>query len=366
MKILIAGTHFTPAIALIEELKKEKGVEIIYAGRKTTLEGDKTSSIESVILPSLNVEFISIITGRLYRRISFYALISFLKIPVGFLQAFIVTLKNRPDIVVSFGGYISVPIVFVSWLFSIPVISHEQGITLGLANKINSIFSDKIALSFPGKNEDERYVLTGNPLRKSVLNAGRLKEYRDFFDNAKKKGLKTILVTGGNQGAHTINLAIEDSLKEFKKIAALIHITGDSKFKDYERLKEKEEDGYLVRKWINEDFGGILKEVDLVICRGGINTIMEVLFFGKPMIIIPLSKKINTEQIKNAKYFEKYGMVKILYQEELSGKNLLSLVNNILKNLEYFKQKALKAKAIINPDAAKALALQILLTYEKK
>ena len=86
MKILITGAHFTPAVATIEELKKMDKVEVVYVGRNTTLEGDKTQSVESKALPEMGVKFITIITGRLQRSLTIFTFFSLLKIPFGFLS----------------------------------------------------------------------------------------------------------------------------------------------------------------------------------------------------------------------------------------------------------------------------------------
>ena len=84
MRILITGAHFTPAVAVVEELKKRDGLEIIYVGRSATMEGDNTLSQEAQVLPKLGVRFISITTGRLQRFLSPYFVISLLKIPLLF------------------------------------------------------------------------------------------------------------------------------------------------------------------------------------------------------------------------------------------------------------------------------------------
>ena len=172
MKILITGAHFTPAFATIEELNKYKDVEIVYVGRKTTLEGDNTSSVESRLLPKLGVKFITITAGRLQRTFTPFTLISLLKIPIGFIQALHIILREKPDVVLSFGGYIALPLVIVAWLFSIPIIIHEQTLISGLANRLGSFFADKIAISFPENKlfDKAKAVLTGNPLRREILN----------------------------------------------------------------------------------------------------------------------------------------------------------------------------------------------------
>ena len=170
MKILLTGAHFTPAAAVVDKLKKYPNTKIVYVGRKTTLEGDSSISQESQILPRMGVKFIPIITGRLQREFSFYTIPSLLKIPVGLVQSLYIILSERPKVVLSFGGYVAVPIVAISWLFSIPIIIHEQTSVSGLANKISAFFADKIALSFNQAKLGEKSIFVGNPLRKEITN----------------------------------------------------------------------------------------------------------------------------------------------------------------------------------------------------
>src|SRR5260221_10967548 len=133
MKILLTGAHFTPAQAVIEELQDDK-IEIVYVGRTTTREGDSTPSVESEVLPKLRVKFVPIIAGRIRKVFDLWTIISLLKIPIGFIQAPFILLSENPDVIVSFGGYVAVPVVIWGWLLSKPIIVHEQTLVTGLAN----------------------------------------------------------------------------------------------------------------------------------------------------------------------------------------------------------------------------------------
>lgn len=366
MKILITGAHFTPAVAVIQEFKKMPGIEIVYVGRKTSLEGDKSQSIESKVLPMLGVRFIPIITGRLQRSFTLYTIPSLLKIPVGFIQALYTVFSEKPDVILSFGGYVAVPMVVMGWLVSIPIIIHEQTVVTGLAHKISAFFADKIALSFKTKDfNGHKFVLTGNPLRHEILEGANLFHLRGgirkIFEVARKEKLPVVLVTGGNQGSHVINQAAEECLDKLIKIACVIHVTGENKFCDFERLEVKQSDRYLVKKWIGSEWGAILSKVDLVICRAGINTLTELAYLGKPAIVIPIPYLYQDEQNKNAKFFERLGLVNILPQSKLSGETLLEKVSLLLDDLNRLKDKAKNAKGVVIPDAAKRLALETIL-----
>ncbi|MBU1032061.1 UDP-N-acetylglucosamine--N-acetylmuramyl-(pentapeptide) pyrophosphoryl-undecaprenol N-acetylglucosamine transferase [Patescibacteria group bacterium] len=353
MKILITGAHFTPAIATIEELKKFDDVSIVYAGRKTTLEGDKASSPESQTLPLLGVKFIPIITGRLQRAFTIYTIPSLLKIPIGLFQALYIILSEKPDVILSFGGYVAVPVVIMGWLLSVPIIIHEQTLVSGLANKISSWFADKIAVSFEENACDNtKVILTGNPIRSEII------EISEEISSQKRKAFN-ILIMGGNQGSHVINMAVERALDKLLKITSVIHVTGDNKFKDFEKLKKSQNDRYKVMKWIGSGYGGILQKTDLVVCRAGINTLMELTFLGKPALVIPIA--FQKEQGANAGYFKKLGLVKILPQQKLSAENLIKNIKSMLVNLDDLTLKAKEGKRAIIPDGAKRLALETVL-----
>jgi len=383
MKILITGAHFTAAVAVIEELQKTPNTEIVYVGRKSTREGDRSLSPESQIIPEMGIKFIPITTGRLQRALTIYTLLSLLKIPIGFIQSLWILFTQKPDRVLSFGGYVAVPVVITGWLMSIPVIIHEQTLVTGLANKICSWFSDKILVSFDTKNDfpPEKVILTGNPLRKEILEAGEIRgigeikqslrsdDLREIFFTARKEKKPVIFVTGGNQGSHVINLAVENCLDKLTKLAYIIHQTGNSKFKDFERLEKKLSSHYFVSLFFYQEMPYLLKHSDLVISRAGINTLMELAYFGTPALVIPVPYLYKGEQNQNAKYFESSGLVKILPQSKLSGDSLLREIKGMGEikqslrsdDLRERKDKAKKAKSVVIPEAGKIIALETLI-----
>lgn len=369
MKILITGAHFTPAVAVIEELKKINNIEIIYVGRKTTQEGDSYPSVESKILPAMGVKFTTIVTGRLQRMLTVNTIPSLLKIPVGFLHAIYIILTQKPEVILSFGGYVAVPIVIAGWLFSVPIIIHEQTLVSGLANKISSYFADKIAVSFEeNEYKKEKVILTGNPLRSTVLsvNSGSNENiYQNLLRLAKKENKPVLLITGGNQGSHFINNVVEKTLEKLTKLAFVIHVTGGNKYRDFERLVSLQNDRYIVKKWIDSSWGEIMGKADLIVSRAGINTLSEAAYLGKPILLIPIPYLYKDEQNENAKFFANLGLAQILLQNELSEENFISKIKFMLNNLNNLKEKAKTAKKVIIPDAAKRLALETVLLGTK-
>ena len=174
MKIAITGGHST-GLALMEAIKqKYPDWEIYYFGRKYSLEGEKALSFDYKVVSQIKgVNFISLTTGRLQRKLSFSALISLFKIPYGFVQSLFWLLRIKPEVIVSFGGYVSVPLVVAGWILRIPSLAHEQTLVFGLATRINRLFVQKIAVSHRqllDKLPKSKGVYTGMPLRLSLKN----------------------------------------------------------------------------------------------------------------------------------------------------------------------------------------------------
>ncbi len=372
MKVLITGTHFTPAQAVIEELKKDESVKIVYVGRKTTIEGDRSRSNESRVLPELGVKFISLTAGRFSRYITFWSIISILKIPFGFIQSFFILVSEKPDVVLSFGGYVGLPVVVNAWLLNIPVILHEQTLVSGISNTIAGLFANKIAVSFDKNFEfdKKKTIYTGNPMREDVVNIIDDKvslDIKKIVELGKRKKLPIILVTGGNQGSHIINETFGKNLEQFLELAVIVHQTGESKYKDFEKYSEKANEKYLVKKWIDSlDWGYLLKNTDLAISRSGANTLIEFAYFSVPAIIIPIPFSNRNEQEKNAEYFSELGLVQKISQIGLTSEKLLKLVKECVLNLKLLKEKAKNAKSVVIIDASRRLALETKILGENE
>src|SRR5258708_10858775 len=173
MKLLIVsgvGGHFAPALSLIEALPE--GWEYLLVGRKYAFEADKTLSLEYQVAEQKNLPFRAIMSGRLQRRFSRQTIPSLLKIPVGFIQAVKLIREYKPDVIMSFGGYVALPIAQAGRLLHIPIVIHEQTLGAGLANRMVGQFAKKICLSWEQSEQffpREKIVLTGNPIRKEFL-----------------------------------------------------------------------------------------------------------------------------------------------------------------------------------------------------
>src|SRR3989304_1819826 len=273
-KIVICGGHLTPALALIEQFENDKNCQILFFGRKYATEGSESLSAEYRVITQKGIRFFSVETGRLQRKFTKFTIPSLLKIPLGFLESFIFLLIERPTLIISFGGYLSVPVVFSGWLLGIATIAHEQSIIPGLATKINSIFAKKLFLSWPQTLSyfpKEKCQVIGNLIRKSI-----------FKTSAKP-------------------IKISQFLNKSKKLLAIDYIQP-------------------------EDIGAVLNKASVVISRSGANTVWELAALAKPAILVPLPIAALGEQKANAKILEKAGSSIVIGQKDTDSKVIKTAV----------------------------------------
>lgn len=358
MKIAIVGGHLTPALAVIEELLKDS--EILYIGRKHALEGDSAVSLEYEEITKKGIPFAVLRTGRLQRSITRHTFSSLSKIPVGFVQAFIILKKFNPEVVVGFGGYVSLPVMIAAKILRIPIIIHEQTLEAGVANRLISKFATKVCISFESSDKffpEKKTILTGNPIRKSILRPAK-----KFNIEGREK---IIYITGGSLGSHFINILVSKSLPKLLDKYILIHqIGGAREFSDFEKLSILKEglnnnkrNKYIISNFFSpEDIGPILKTSTLVVGRAGINTVTELIILKKPSLLIPLPVSQKNEQMKNAAFFKKLGLGEIGDQKNLTSDIFLNQINHMIKNIENYK---VKGDFPFPTNAAKKIAEQI-------
>lgn len=369
MKILICGGHLSPAIAFIDELPKD--LNIVFVGRRYAFEKEKTLSLEFRTIKEKNIPFYNLTTGRLQRKFTFGSFLSLFKIPIGFFQALKIISQERPDIVVGFGGYVSLPICLASHLMGIPIVIHEQTQEAGFSNKIISTFARKVCISWVNSRKffpEKKTVLTGNLIRKEDF----LKPLAPFKF---KEKLPILYITGGETGSHFINQLVLGSLATLLSKFNVFHQVGESSHhSDYEYLiKEKNNlskelrNRYSPVKFLSpRESVSAIKEADLIVGRSGINTVSEVAFFGKPAIFIPIYFSQRNEQEKNALLLKNIGTSEILEQRQLTPKKFIESINYVISNLEKYKSHAQEAKKLVNIHAAAIFAKVVLDEAKKK
>lgn len=359
-KIIICGGHLTPALALIEELKQHKDIETIFFGRKYSTEGSQNLSAEYKLVIKERIKFYQIIAGRLQRKFTKYTIGALIKIPIGFIQSFIYLLVERPALIVSFGGYLSLPIVFCGWLTGIKSITHEQATIPGLANKLNSLFAKRIFLTWESSQKyfpKEKTQVIGNLIRNSIFNKkakdSKLQKFLNQSNNL-------IFVMGGNQGSHFINTQIFKILPKLSHFN-IVHQAGTTNFQgDLEHAKKINKSNYHSIDYLSPDnIGAVLNKADFVISRSGANTVWDLAIIAKPAILIPLPIAAGNEQLQNAKILEKVKSAVILNQKDVTSKLLLNQIEKLNQNLQIFQKNAQNFSKTLPKNSTQILASEI-------
>ncbi len=368
MKIALIGGHLSPSLAVIDKISSDH--TLIFYGRKHTFEGDTAVSLEYKVITEKNIPFISLRTGRLQRSLTRHTLPSLGKLPLGYFQS-LKSLKNEGvDCVVSFGGYLSIPVCTAARTLHIPIVIHEQTTEAGFANKMVGKFASKVCISWESSRAffpKEKIVLTGNPLRV-------YKDEKAYRILQTEKETPLLYITGGSSGSHVLNTLIEQSLPELLKKYRVLHQTGDAQeFKDYDRLVRLRDTlptdlqkRYELHKFITpESVKSVLTSSSLVISRSGINTVTELLFFGVPSLLIPLPTGQKNEQYTNAQFLKKVGSAEVLEQKDATAEALLDHVERIVHNRSYM-ENAVKGRSLVRPDAAEKIVQVIIDAAQKK
>lgn len=369
MKVVLIGGHLSPALALLDTFSSSD--EVVFFGRKFAFANDTQPSLEYQTVTDLGIRFVSIRTGRVQRNLSFGSVREVTKIPVGFWQAYKELQKIKPDVVVGFGGYLSVPVCLAAKTLGIPVVIHEQTLEAGLANKVLSRFADKICVSWENSVQffpKDKVVITGNPVKKF----GSEKSTLILLE--REKNLPLLYVTGGSTGAHALNVLVEESLTTLLEKYRVIHQTGEaSEFDDFTRLSAMQarfpaqlQSRYHLEKFIPPlSVGDIMQQADLVVSRSGINTVTEILFFGVPALFIPLPVGQRNEQLKNAEFVKKIGLAEITQQRSTTAESLVQKIEQMLLNIHTYKAHKDEAKSFVIPNAAQKIS-EILSYVVKK
>lgn len=336
MKIAMTGGHHSSALPFIDFIReKESNIELLWFGHKHSMQGDENVTLEYRQITEKNIPFLDLPAGKFYRT---FNIIRILKIPLGFVFAFYYLLKNKPDIIFSFGGYLAVPVVISGWLLGIPSITHEQTVVVGYANRVIAHFAKKVLIShkesaahFPAT----KTVYSGIPLRKALFEVNS-----NSF--TQENALPLLYITAGKTGSHKINLAISKCLSELLKRFNVIHQCGDhSEYNDYEMLSEAYslalqetpplEGKYYLRKFVLDDeIGEIFSKASVFLSRSGAHTIAEIETFKKAAVLIPIPWVSHNEQFLNAQVIVDLGLGVILPEDQLNCSDILTSLEKAL------------------------------------
>ncbi len=306
----------TPLLAIVEEWQSQEEIEVFWIG---TRKGPERALVES-----MNIPFVSIVAPKLDRHRAWTWIAIPFEFIIGLVQATIELKRIYPDMVFTAGGYVSVPIVFISWVMKIPVFVHQLDIVPGLANRIMSWFALQITVTWPDSLEYFNKVKTtvvGGVMRHALLYGDRDQAF-ERYGLAKDKF--TVLVMGGGSGALEINQAMEAIGSDLLDDAQIIHLTGRGKMT---KTLESMEGGYIALEFLGLGMRDVFAMCDLVVARSGMGTIIELSALKKPTIFIPLH---NTDQLSNARMIDERGAGEVLFEmnPQILKQTILKLLND--------------------------------------
>ena len=384
MKIILtgggSGGHFYPLIAITEGIRDVVRERNLLQARIYYL---ASSPYNAGILFDNEIEFQKIYAGKVRRYFSLQNIIDFILTSFGFVGAFFKVFSIFPDVVVSKGGFMSLPVVFAAHILRIPIVIHETDSVPGRANLKAGKYATKIALSFPEaaeyfrgqepkKDISAKIAWTGNPLRKEIL--APVKEGAREYLNL-EPGLPVIAIFGGSLGAKRINDTVLDSLPDLLNKYQIIHQTGKLNFTEVkgtsEIILEKNpfKDRYHPYDYLNALAERMVAgTAALIISRGG-STIFEIAAWGIPSIIIPISDSNGDHQRKNAYNYQRSGACIVIDENNMTPEILETEIKDILENPDKIAKMRAGALSFAKTDAAYKIAsavVDIALSHEKQ
>ncbi len=356
-RILIAGGgtagHVLPGIAIATELV-DRGLrpdEVHFVGSER--------GVERRLVPEAGFS-VTLLPGRgIQRRMTRdnIGAVGGLIRAIG--RALLVMREHRPEVVVSLGGYASVPCALWAIALRTPIVVAEQNAVPGAANRLIGRFAKSCGVSFEG-TDLPRAVWTGNPVRPEILALDRIAA-RD--DARRKLGLPldrfVVAIFGGSLGALRINNAVLEALPEWSDRAdlAIRHVIGHRDFSEViDRAPMLDNDALIYQPVeYEQDMVSLYGAADMVVCRAGATSVAELALIGLPSVLVPLPGAPGDHQSANAAALVSCGAALQIADRDFDGHRLVAEVETLLSSPDRCAEMAVSAGAVARPDAAARL-----------
>jgi UDP-N-acetylglucosamine--N-acetylmuramyl-(pentapeptide) pyrophosphoryl-undecaprenol N-acetylglucosamine transferase len=336
------GGHVFPGIALAEEVVgRHPDNDVVFVG---TARG-----LEARVVPEAGFPIELIEVKGLKGKGPLRLLANLFLLPAAFLQCVRILKKWRPDVVVGVGGYASGPVVLAAWMLGIPTAVQEQNAAAGFTNRVLGKFVQAAFTSFPeaGRYFARRKVFQlGNPIRRQLMD--------NYVRPVMAHDAQRVLVFGGSQGAHALNMRVIESLPHLADLKDRLSITHQTGARDREQVEK----GYGavgfrpdVREFIT-DMSAAYAGTDLVVCRAGATTLAELTVCKKPSILVPFPAAADNHQVMNAKSLVDAGAAVMIEERDLTGELLAQEIRSILAHPERREAMARAAGRLGSPQAA--------------
>ncbi|MFP4382908.1 MAG: undecaprenyldiphospho-muramoylpentapeptide beta-N-acetylglucosaminyltransferase [Spirochaetia bacterium] len=345
------GGHVYPALAVFDAVKDRWDGKFAWIGSKKGMERsilDKYSG---------SIEYYSIASGKFRRYFSLKNITDLFLILTGVFQSIAILKRERPVLLFSKGGFVSVPPVIAAKLLGIPAVTHESDFDPGLATKINSRLVRRIYVSYQETagffNPALRDItkVTGNPVRPDI-HTGRRDSGLGYFGFSGKKPI--LLILGGSQGSREINSLIAGSLCRLLPVFDIIHQGGDELVST-----QKRGEGYFPAAFLGDEYPHAVAVSDIVFARSGAGTLWEISALGKPLLLLPLYSASRGDQVRNAEYFRKRGAAEVL-EPNPSPEKVTGVLLKLIQDKEHMSHMSQASRAIGGAEAALLIARDCL------
>jgi UDP-N-acetylglucosamine--N-acetylmuramyl-(pentapeptide) pyrophosphoryl-undecaprenol N-acetylglucosamine transferase len=353
MKLMIAGGgtggHLFPGIAIAEEfLARDSSNEVLFVGTE--------KGIEARVVPQLGYRLECISAAGLRGKGGMSQVKGLTMLLYAYSQSRKILKQFRPDLVLGVGGYSSGPVVLAARGLQIRRFIHEQNAIPGMTNKILARFVESAFISLDESAKffpEATTLLTGNPVRKEILNANASPLCRD----TEGSGSLNLLIFGGSAGAHSINRAVMEALPHLRGRRDELTITHQTGVNDLEEVRDAyRQEGFeaTVVPFI-ADMANAYGAASLVVCRAGATTIAEVTVSGKACIFIPYPHAVDDHQRRNAEALLKKEAGFMLLERELTGESLARQIGELMDDPARITAAGENARKLARLDAAKVI-----------
>jgi UDP-N-acetylglucosamine--N-acetylmuramyl-(pentapeptide) pyrophosphoryl-undecaprenol N-acetylglucosamine transferase len=271
-------------------------------------------------------------------------------------------MRDRPSLIVSFGGYVALPPAIAGWLCRIPVITHEQTLVAGLANRIIARIAKRVCVTFPETIHHfpkGKAVYTGLPMREGLFTPPKK---APFVLDLPQYPL--MYVTGGTTGAQSLNRLFFPILPSLLRHYTIVHQVGDTSLGEAKNVREALPIEYQ-KRYIVESYtplptlSWILAHASLVVGRSGANTVMELAALAKVALLVPLPWSGGGEQQENASWLARNGGAVVLVQRGLTPRILGQKIDAVWANITSLQSQADFFASHIPRDGTKRMLTEI-------
>lgn len=287
-----------------------------------------------------------------------------LQVGVGFLQAFALMLSHRPSVIFINGGAVGVPVALAAQLLRVPYVVHESDVTPGLANRLISRRARLLLFGLDVHKAPKGIptAVTGIPLRSSYVVQAQLTPTQAKQQLGFAVDRPLVLVTGGSQGAATLNKALTEIIEELIKTTNVIHLCGPRHEARLASTNRWPSSQYLLKGFAAEEMGVYYAAADLIVARAGATTLAELALFNKPALLVPNPLLVGGHQLKNARLLAAKDAVEVLEEQAIKNRPqvLLEAIRRLINTPSRRQRLAKRISTFAHPDATRQIAEHIL------